>query len=495
LLLARDPYGIKPLYYSDVAGTVRFASQVKALLAGRRISREAEPAGWVGFFLFGSVPEPFTVYRDIRAVPAGTGMWVDSSGVREARRYFSLSEAFRKAEERSVVAEVTELQECVRAAVTDSVRHHMVADVPVGIFLSAGVDSGALLALMQEFKKREIQAITISYEEYRGSHEDEAPLAARCASKFETAHSVRMVTQREFAEDLPEILEAMDQPTIDGVNSWFVSKAAKEAGVKAAISGLGGDEMFGGYPSFRDIRRSVRYCGAASRFPALGNAFEYLVMASGLNRLVNPKVAGLAKYSGTYPEAYLLRRGLFLPSELDSILEPDFVDEGIRTLHPVNHVAQALEPKPRTNYGKVAALESSLYMRNQLLRDTDWASMAHSVEVRVPLVDVSLLEAAAPAISRVPIGMGKRYLANSPRAPLPDDIVARPKTGFGTPVSDWLQADSRLHHWRAVPELKRAGCPWARRWAYEVAQTDQFLNIPRSKLGLHGILRGPAQVA
>jgi asparagine synthase (glutamine-hydrolysing) len=481
LLLARDPYGIKPLYYSDVAGTVRFASQVKALLAGRRISRGAEPAGWVGFFLFGSVPEPFTVYRDIRAVPAGTAMWVDSSGVSEARRYFSLSEAFRRAEERSPGFEAAEIQECLRAGVADSVRHHMVADVPVGIFLSAGIDSGALLGVMQEFRRREIEAITIGYEEYKGSHKDETPLAAQCAAKFETRHTVRMVTQREFAEDLPRILDAMDQPTIDGVNSWFVSKAAKEVGVKAAISGLGGDEIFGGYSSFRDIHRSVRCCGAASRFSILGDAFKYLVVSSGLTHVLNPKVAGLMKYGGTYPGAYLLRRGLFLPWELNSILEADFVNEGIRTLRPLNHVAHALQPEPRTNYGKVAALESSLYMRNQLLRDTDWASMAHSVEVRVPLVDVSLLETAAPAISRLRIGMGKRYLANSPRVSLPVEIVARSKTGFETPVNHWLQSDGRLHHWRDAAQLRRAGCPWARRWAYQVAHTDQFLNVSPTK--------------
>src|SRR5262249_2681593 len=147
VLLARDPYGIKPLYYSDLGGTLRFASQVKALLAGQRISPDPDPAGWVGFFLFGSVPEPFTICRNIRAVPAGCSVWIDAIGVGEPRRYFSIAEEFRKAEDRSSGVRLSEIQEQLRTALADSVRHHMVADVPVGIFLSAGIDSGALLAL------------------------------------------------------------------------------------------------------------------------------------------------------------------------------------------------------------------------------------------------------------------------------------------------------------------------------------------------------------
>ena len=158
-----------------------------------------------------------------------------------------------------------------------------------------------------------------------------------------------------------------------------------------------------------------------------------------------------------------------MPWELSSLMDRNLVDEGLRRLQPVRHIAAALEPMPRTNFGRVASLEASLYMRNQLLRDADWASMAHSLEVRVPLVDVQLLRAAAPAMIALPNGTGKRCLATSPSLALPPETIDRTKTGFGTPVKEWLQRDDRLQQWRHVPQLAKPRCPWARRWAYQLA--------------------------
>ena len=256
LLLARDPYGIKPLYYADDGWTLRFASQVKALVAGRRTGLDPDPAGWAGFFLFGNVPEPYTIYRDIRAVPAGATLWIDRRGLREPERYFSIPQVFAEAERSAARPDA---QSRIRAALIDSVRHHLVADVPVGLFLSSGVDSGALLGLMRDAGHDDVHAITLRYEEFRGRHDDEAPLAGMVARHYGARHAIRTVTQEEFRADLPKIFTAMDQPTIDGINTWFVAKAAREQGLKAAISGLGGDELVGGYPSFADIPRWVRW--------------------------------------------------------------------------------------------------------------------------------------------------------------------------------------------------------------------------------------------
>lgn len=469
VLLARDPHGIKPLYYADDGHTLRFASQVKALIAGGKVSRDPEPAGWVGFHIFGSVPEPFTIYREIRNLPAGSTVWVDSHGVSEPARYFRIADVYTRAENDLPARPVPELREHLRMALFDSVRHHMVADVPVGVFLSAGLDSGALLGLMRDVEQRDIQAVTLAYEEFQFKQEDEAPLAKQCAALYGSKHTIRVVREKEFHDDLPRIFEAMDQPTIDGINTWFVSKAARELGLKAAISGLGGDEIFGGYPSFRAIPRLVRLCAAPSHIPLLGDAFRYFAASSGLTSILNPKVAGVPKYGGTFAGAYLLRRGLFLPWELSSVMDKNLVDEGLRRLQPLRHIATALEPMPRTNFGRVASLEASLYMRNQLLRDTDWASMAHSLEIRVPLVDVQLLRAAAPAMIALPNGAGKRCLANSPSLALPPEAIDRPKTGFDTPVKEWLQRDDRLQQWRRMPQLAKQKCPWARRWAYQLA--------------------------
>jgi asparagine synthase (glutamine-hydrolysing) len=469
LLLARDPYGIKPLYYADDGWSLRFASQVKALLAGGKISRNREPAGWAGFCLFGSVPEPFTMYQEIRALPAGSTLWVDRVGTRETRQYFSIAGVYSSAETARSLASDENLQLAAREALLDSVRHHLVADVPVGAFLSSGIDSGALVGLMRDAGQQDIQTVTLAFEEFRGRSEDEAPIAAEIAEQYGTRHTTRVVTEQEFRDDLPKILDAMDQPTIDGLNTWFVSKAAHELGLKVAISGLGGDELFGGYPSFRDVPLCVRALAIPGRIPGLGNLARPLLTGLGrFFRVVSPKAAGLLKYGGTYAGAYLLRRGLFMPWELESVIGAETARLGLRRLNPLGCIGTVLKPRPRLAFGKVAALESSLYMRNQLLRDTDWASMAHSLEVRVPLVDVELLRhlTAAPATHQ---SKSKRLLANSPRLPLPSKVIERSKTGFTTPIHGWLQRDKRVQQWRQVPELAAWKCPWARRWAFQVA--------------------------
>jgi asparagine synthase (glutamine-hydrolysing) len=468
LLLARDPYGIKPLYYADDGWTVRFASQVKALLAAGKVSRDAEPAGWVGFCLFGSVPEPFTTYQEIRALPAGSTLWVDRVGTRKTRQYFNVADTYCRAEAASApIINDEDQQLSAREVLLDSVRHHLVADVPVGAFLSSGIDSGALVGLMRDAGQREIQTVTVAFEEFRGRMEDEAPIAAEIASRYGTRHTTRVVTEQEFRNDLPKILEAMDQPTIDGLNTWFVSKAARELGLKVAISGLGGDELFGGYPSFRDVPLCVRALAFPGRIPGLGDATRWL-LTSVFSQSLNPKAAALLKYGGCYAGAYFLRRGLFMPWELKAVIGADTVRLGLRRLNPIRHIEALLKPKPRSSFCRIAVLESSLYMRNQLLRDTDWASMAHSLEVRVPLVDSKLLSQFASITARSG-SQSKHLLANSPRVPLPPEVIDRPKTGFTTPIQSWLQRDNRIQEWRRVPSLAAYKCAWARRWAFQVS--------------------------
>jgi asparagine synthase (glutamine-hydrolysing) len=469
LLLARDPYGIKPLYYADDGWTFRFASQVKALLAGGHVSRNQEPAGWVGFCLFGSVPEPLTTYQEIRALPAGSTLWVDRVGTCEIKKYFSIADTYCAAEAGSRPANDEDRKLGVREALLDSVRHHLVADVPVGAFLSSGIDSAALVGLMRDAGQEDIQTVTLAFEEFRGRSEDEAPIAAQVAAQYGTRHTTRVVTEREFRDDLPKILDAMDQPTIDGLNTWFVSKAARELGLKVAISGLGGDELFGGYPSFRDVPSCVRALAIPGRIPGLGRLVRSLVTSLGdFSRLANPKAPGLLEYGGTHAGAYLLRRGLFMPWELEAVLGADTARLGLRRLDPIKHIETRLRPRPTTSFGKIAVLESALYMRNQLLRDTDWASMAHSLEVRVPLVDVKLLSHVAPVTTKNG-SLSKRMLAHSPSMPLPPKVFDRPKSGFETPIQTWLQRDTRVQRWRRVPAFAVDSCAWARRWAFEVA--------------------------
>jgi asparagine synthase (glutamine-hydrolysing) len=441
LFLARDPYGIKPLYYADDGKTFRFASQVKALLAGGEVSREPETAGQVGFFLFGNVPEPFTVYREIRALPAGSTLTVCDDGAGEPRRYHSIAQVYRDAEANALMEEKAGEVEAraAREALLDSVRHHLVADVPVGAFLSSGIDSSALVGLMRDAGQNDIQTVTLAFEEFRGGPEDEAPLAEEVARLYQTRHATRVVTADEFAADLPLIFQAMDQPSIDGINTWFVSKAAHELGLKVAISGLGGDELFGGYPSFRDIPRWVARLALLASLPVLARGARRFITGAGLDKLLgSPKAAGMLEYGGSYAGAYLLRRGLFMPWELDQVLDRETVRQGLEKLRALAMIEETLAHSPASGFAKVAALESSLYMRNQLLRDTDWASMAHSLEVRVPLVDSHLLEKVAPLAGRMHHASSKALLAAAPCIPLPHGVVYRKKTGFGVPTGSWL---------------------------------------------------------
>jgi len=442
LFVARDPYGIKPLYIADDGQTFRAASTVKALLADGRVGRAHDPAGVAGFWLMGSVPEPRTIFESIRAVEAGTSLFVGERGIHDVRRYYSIAATFERGVQDEAAAHLVQPPVLLRELVTDSLRHHLVSDVPVGAFLSSGIDSTALVALATEATGQPPRTVTLRFEEFQGRDSDEAPLADRFAKQIGSDHVTRLVTRDEFAADLPRLFDAMDQPTIDGTNTWFVSKAAAERGLKVAISGLGGDELFGSYPSFRDLPRIV----AAARVPLAAAVAGYVTR--------NPKASAMGRYGSTWPGAYLLKRGLFLPEDLPKLMGVDAAHEGLRQLAMLDHIGETIQPDPGTPFGRVAALEASLYMRNQLLRDTDWASMAHSLEVRTPLVDATLLRQIAPLLM-VEKQRCKQHFADSPRTPLPAWLSSRSKTGFTVPLTEWMQlrpdgTSTRMRSWAQV---------------------------------------------
>jgi asparagine synthase (glutamine-hydrolysing) len=230
----------------------------------------------------------------------------------------------------------------------------------------------------------------------------------------------------------------MDLPTIDGINTWFVAKAAREAGIKVALSGLGADECFGGYPSFREVPRSVHWLRPFRFVPGLGPLVRRLMSSSITASRLHPKAAGVVQYGGDWAGAYLLRRGVYMPWELDGLLDPTLAEEGLRRLAPLSHIAAELQAGRLSDFDRVAALETSLYMRNQLLRDADWAGMAQSIEIRVPYVDPFFLAALPPGDVLAAI-KAKEAVADVPQPPLPDVSRNRAKTGFTTPVGRWIR--------------------------------------------------------
>ena len=442
LVFARDPFGIKPLYYADDGRTIRAASEVKALLAGGHVDTAPAPAGHVGFHLWGHIPEPWTLYRGIRALPAGHTLQVTRGERPTLARYADVGAMLALAErEAAVPDEARDAQEEIREAVRDTVRHHLVADVDVGVFLSAGLDSTTIAAVAAEHGGG-LQTVTLGFAEFRGTEHDETPLAEHVARAYGTEHRTIWVTRDDFRRELERLLDRMDQPSIDGVNSYFVARAAAEAGLKVALSGLGGDELLGGYPSFRELPRTVN---ALQRVPCVGliGRGARTLSAPLVAALSSPKYASVLEYGSDWGGAYMLRRGLLLPWELPRILDRELAEAGLRELRMRERLNDTVAGIS-TDRLKVTALEASWYMRNQLLRDTDWASMTHSLEVRVPLVDWTLWQRVAPLLAAHPT-LGKTAMALSPRQPLPDVVLHRRKTGFSVPTRHWLlgNADKR----------------------------------------------------
>ena len=468
LLLGRDPFGVKPLYVADDGRTLRFASQARALLAGGAVADDADDAAAAAFLVLGSVPEPRTCWSAIRCVRAGTLVGVDDRGA-VTWEFFSVPRELREAGQREAVG--------ATRAVRDAVAAHLVADVDIGVFLSGGVDSGAIFGLAAE-AHHDVTAVTLAFDDFAGGAADEVPNAARVAAQYGAHHVIDRVTAGDFQASVGSLLQVMDQPTIDGVNTWFVSRAAHRAGLKVVLSGLGGDEITGGYDTFSTLPRWHRRLRPLAQVPGLGRAARFVLQAWS-PRLVNPKAASTIEYGRTLESNWLLRRSVFLPWELAPLLGEERAVAALEALDLERTIlAQALAPDPGSDVSRVAAMETSLYMRNQLLRDADWASMAHSLEVRVPLVDATLYRAIAPALSSWTASGAKAALVSAPRQPLPQEVVEGKKTGFSLPMEQWLRSTRSHDVWRSQPMLARHGTPWSRRWAYTVAAEFGLVDAP-----------------
>jgi asparagine synthase (glutamine-hydrolysing) len=458
VFLARDPYGIKPLYYAQTERGVVFASQVKAILASGLVAARHETAGVAGFYLWGSVQAPWTLYRGVFALPAGHWMRVRAGRAQTPVRWNDIRSNWRQ---QGVQTSGEELQEVVRRAVTDSVRAHLVSDVPVSVFLSGGIDSGTMASLIAELGGK-VEGITVGFDEFSSQQEDEVPSAAIIAKHYGLPHHVRRISREEFEQDIPQILDAMDQPSVDGVNTWFAAKAAAERGYKVVLSGVGGDELFYGYSLMKQLPRDAMLGRAAAAIPGgrwlVGAACSMLA-----NGHRHPKLKGIAEFMGSLEGVYYLKRCLFLPQELGLLMGEESAREGLERLGgwpPGLSKADAVN-----DAAGVCLLDSTLYLRNQLLRDSDWASMAHSLELRTPLVDAALLDALKLCHTNFTGGAGKRLLAQSPARPLPEKIITRPKSGFGVPMTQWLAAATERREWSSMALLADRGTPWTRRWA------------------------------
>jgi asparagine synthase (glutamine-hydrolysing) len=419
--LARDRFGIKPLYYHEAGDVLTFASEVRALIASG-VSTTLDTQATYEYFRSGSVPEPLTLFRGMRALEAGQYM-IWRAGQIATRQYWDINFDFEDAEAEPVQA--------TRAALLDSVAHHFVSDVPVGVFLSGGVDSTAIVALARAVRPEKLRTFSITFP---GSLLDEGPQARHTAEHFATQHHEWAVDATTARPLFDEFLSAADQPSIDGFNTYTVSRLAARQGVKVVLSGLGGDEIFGGYPSFREVPRLARMGRWVARAgPAASGALRAAgaIAGSRVRRL-----SDLVARPPSLEDAYQVFRGVYTRDE--ALALTDHYVGGSRTVVDyIDPLSTVSADDPRD---VVSRLEITRYMRNQLLRDTDVMSMACGIELRVPFLDSKLFA----TMSRIPacqrMQRGKRLLTLAVPE-IPEWVAARPKRGFMFPMQQWFEHD------------------------------------------------------
>src|ERR1019366_3541365 len=387
LLLARDPMGIKPLYYHQSKQTFIFASEVRTLLRTGLVPRKADPTGVLSYLAFGSVYEPWTIVEGVMAVPPGHVLTVENGSV-SSREYWNPLPSSSRAESEPRSGNGIATADQLPTILRDAVLSHLVSDVPVGVFLSGGIDSSALFAVLSH---NGVRANTFSLV-FQEEEFNEGQYSREIARRFGTEHQEIPVSQQDTLAVLPEALCAMDQPTIDGINTYLVSAKTRAAGVKVALTGLGADEMFAGYSNFQRVPRMEVFAKRFGRLPKLArrplSAFVARFAGKGDR---TRKLAELAIGDDSIIHPYFLARTLFGAAEREALVSADCEHSELSLASILQQSitqSSTLDPVNRVSY-----LESHWYMRNTLLRDSDFMSMAHGLELRVPFLDRILVEA------------------------------------------------------------------------------------------------------
>ncbi|HEV2520750.1 MAG TPA: asparagine synthase (glutamine-hydrolyzing) [Candidatus Acidoferrales bacterium] len=442
IFLARDRLGIKPLYYAAAGGAFLFSSEVRSLLASGRIEPRVSPDALESYLTFGSVAEPSTLIQGIFSVPPGhfLAFPADAPPVKPATKpYWVYADSVLRSEgatPKTFQAAAKQL----RPLLEETVRDHLIADVPLGVFLSSGLDSTALVALGSRLQS-DLHTFTVVFPEQQFS---ESRIARETAKLFKTRHQEILLSPDQLLAQLDDAINSLDQPTMDGLNTYFVSRAARHAGLKVALSGLGSDEIFGGYSTFITTPRAAFVAGLGRLIPGplrRLTAGAALRMSSG-----DPmrKAAEVWRSPTAFPHGYFFTRTLFTPSRTRRLLAPYFESGG----HPRGESpwrARMLETTQQArnldSFTSISCFELQSYMVNTLLRDTDAASMANSLEVRVPFLDHRLVEFVGrlPKSAKYRAGVPKSLLVEAMSDVLPDEVVGQSKRTFTLPWDVWLR--------------------------------------------------------
>lgn len=445
VLLARDRLGIKPLYYALLDGNLIFASEVRSLLASGQIEPRLSQTALQSYLLFGSVVEPMTLVEGVYSLPPGHRITISAAGRHTCvhpEPYWDFAASA------SPTTNTKKQERCsatafLRSLLEETVASHLTADVPVGVFLSSGIDSTTLVALATQ-KKGALNTVTVVFPEQEFS---EAEVARRTAQRFRTNHQELTLSGDDMLARLSEAVGALDQPSMDGINTYFVSWAARQAGLKVALSGLGGDEIFGGYSTFRSTPEAQSVASVAQNVPGgirstLASAAEG-VLGHFQRKDSHRKMAALWRDPNFLPHPYFYTRLLFTPTQVLGLLNGNGLAESEPWRDWLEQTAQGT--KQLDDFTAVSCLESRSYMVDTLLRDTDAMSMAHSLEVRVPFLNHALVEFVArlPGSIKQTAGVTKSLLVDAVADLLPAEVISQPKRTFTLPWEHWLRSALR----------------------------------------------------
>jgi len=444
VFLARDRSGIKPLYYFKDDRNFTFSSEIKTL---KEFSSKINLDAKILFLLLGSVPEPMTIYENICMFPAGHYAYF-ANGVLNITKYDEYKY------EPKILKPYDEIVKDVNCLLHESIKRHLISDAPIGTFLSGGLDSSAITAIAAQYKDN-LQTLSLVFEEKDLSEEYYQDLVV---DRYKTDHTKYLIDEKLFLESIDDFMDSFDQPSIDGLNTFFVSKAAKESGLKTVLSGVGGDEIFYGYGSFKNAKK----LHFLSRIPyALIKVFQQSHKYKKLELL---QVENDLAY-------YLPIRGVFTPTEIARLLEID-------RSKVYNVITQLWETYHTTHIDtiddKISFFELNIYMKNQLLRDTDVFGMANSLEIRVPFLDKELVDYVlrVKPEQKYDQKINKIILADALRELLPMEIFDRPKMGFTLPFEYWFRKNIDKFQIDSIVKEKflNKQLHWSRVWALLVLE-------------------------
>ena len=434
LLIARDPFGIKPLYYTIFNGVFYFASQIKSLLSIKNLKFEYCDAGIVSYYLWGNVQEPFTLYKNIKSINRGCCLIIEKNGIQKSFNYADIKDSILNVNEVKFKNENAKL-DYLKDIIYETVNYHQVSDVPRTIMLSAGIDSNLILASISDKNKKNCSALTLDFN-YKGT-DNEIFFAKESANLNKIKHQIINLSEDEFSMLISHFFENMDSPTNDGFNNYIISYLAKKNDTKIIISGIGGDELLAGYPSFNiipKINMCMKLIPESKILKSLINNKLFLFLKK---RKMKTKYSGILDYGRNISSAFLLVRSLFLPNEINELIDHKSFKNGYEELDIENALNKDIDEIKDTRLS-IMYLEIKYYLCSKLLRDSDWASMANSIELRTPFVDWSFFNKLIPLIKNDK-STNKEMAVNSMNDKLPKNIINRKKTGFVIPHNLYLQ--------------------------------------------------------